>query len=44
MADAVRNNGSIAAEIPAKPLAEEAPLYSREAKNPPQRSQRTRSY
>src|SRR6266436_3739618 len=28
----VRNNGSIAAEIPAKPLAEEAPLYSREAK------------
>src|SRR6201984_3738308 len=30
----VRNNGTIAAEIPAKPLAEEAPLYSREA-NPP---------
>src|SRR2546421_494351 len=28
----VRNNGSLAAEIPAKPLAEEAPLYSREAK------------
>jgi phosphoribosylformylglycinamidine synthase subunit PurL len=28
----VRNNGSIAAEIPAKPLAEQAPLYSREAK------------
>src|SRR5213595_3706193 len=28
----VRNNGQIAAEIPAKPLAEEAPLYSREAK------------
>ena len=28
----VRNNGSIAAEIPAKPLTEEAPLYSREAK------------
>ena len=28
----VRNNGAIAAEIPAKPLAEEAPLYSREAK------------
>jgi phosphoribosylformylglycinamidine synthase subunit PurL len=27
----VRNNGSIAAEIPAKALAEEAPLYSREA-------------
>src|ERR1044071_8104022 len=30
----VRNNGAIAAEIPAKPLAEEAPLYSREAKAP----------
>src|SRR5207249_2093245 len=30
----VRNNGRIAAEIPAKPLAEEAPLYSREAKPP----------
>src|SRR5690349_2837664 len=28
----VRNNGSIAAEIPAKPLAEEAPLYEREGK------------
>jgi phosphoribosylformylglycinamidine synthase II len=28
----VRNNGTISAEIPAKPLAEEAPLYSREAK------------
>src|SRR5216110_2679217 len=28
----VRNNGVIAAEIPAKPLAEEAPLYSRDAK------------
>ncbi|PYL02147.1 MAG: phosphoribosylformylglycinamidine synthase subunit PurL [Verrucomicrobia bacterium] len=28
----VRNNGSVAAEIPAKPLAEEAPLYEREAK------------
>ena len=27
----VRNNGEIAAEIPAKALAEEAPLYSREA-------------
>ncbi|MBA2586381.1 MAG: phosphoribosylformylglycinamidine synthase subunit PurL, partial [Chthoniobacterales bacterium] len=26
----VRNNGSIAAEIPAKPLADEAPLYARE--------------
>ena len=30
----VRNNGSVAAEIPAKPLAEEAPLYSREARAP----------
>ncbi len=30
----VRNNGKIAAEIPAKALAEEAPLYSREAKRP----------
>jgi phosphoribosylformylglycinamidine synthase len=30
----VRNNGAIAAEIPAKLLAEEAPLYSREAKPP----------
>ncbi len=28
----VRNNGSIAAEIPAKPLADEAPLYAREAR------------
>ena len=28
----VRNNGGIAAEIPAKPLADEAPLYEREAK------------
>ena len=27
----VRNNGSIAAEIPAKALADDAPLYSREA-------------
>jgi phosphoribosylformylglycinamidine synthase subunit PurL len=27
----VRNNGSLAAQIPAKPLADEAPLYSREA-------------
>jgi phosphoribosylformylglycinamidine synthase II len=31
----VRNNGSLAAEIPAKPLADEAPLYSREAIAPP---------
>src|SRR6476469_7090325 len=30
----VLNNGSVAAEIPAKPLAEEAPLYSRDAKPP----------
>jgi phosphoribosylformylglycinamidine synthase subunit PurL len=30
----VRNNGAIAAEIPAKALAEEAPLYTREAKGP----------
>ncbi len=30
----VRNNGSVAAEIPAKPLADEAPLYSREARAP----------
>lgn len=29
----VRNNGTIAAEIPAKSLADEAPLYSREAKS-----------
>ena len=31
----VRNNGSLAAEIPAKPLADEAPLYSRDATAPP---------
>src|SRR5947199_1240570 len=31
----VRNNGSIAAEIPARALADEAPLYSREAKSVP---------
>jgi phosphoribosylformylglycinamidine synthase II len=30
----VHNNGSIAAEIPAKPLADEAPVYSRDAKPP----------
>jgi phosphoribosylformylglycinamidine synthase len=30
----VRNNGEIAAEIPARALADEAPLYSREAKAP----------
>jgi phosphoribosylformylglycinamidine synthase subunit PurL len=30
----VRNNGSIAAEIPARALADEAPLYSREAEEP----------
>jgi phosphoribosylformylglycinamidine synthase len=28
----VKNNGALAAEIPAKPLADEAPLYTREAK------------
>src|SRR5205085_415796 len=31
----VRNNGSIAAEIPARALADEAPLYSREVKSVP---------
>ena len=30
----VRNNGSVAAEIPAKPLADEAPLYTREFEAP----------
>ncbi len=30
----VRNNGAIAAEIPAKALAQEAPLYDRQAKAP----------
>jgi phosphoribosylformylglycinamidine synthase II len=30
----VRNNGTIAAEIPAKALADEAPLYLRDAKSP----------
>src|SRR5205085_10777317 len=30
----VRNNGTLVAEIPAKPLADEAPLYSREATAP----------
>jgi phosphoribosylformylglycinamidine synthase subunit PurL len=30
----VRNNGAVAAEIPAKALADEAPLYSRDAKPP----------
>jgi len=30
----VRNNGAVAAEIPAKALADEAPLYSREARKP----------
>lgn len=30
----VRNDGTIAAEIPAKALAEEAPLYSRETRKP----------
>ncbi len=31
----VRNNGSVVAEIPAKPLADEAPLYARDAEAPP---------
>ncbi len=40
----VRNNGAIAAEIPAKALADEAPLYSRDAKSPAvAASQRARS-
>src|SRR5438552_2784353 len=30
----VRNNGSVAAEIPAKSLAEDAPLYSRDTRKP----------
>src|SRR6058998_2655268 len=30
----VRNDGTIALEIPAKPLAQEAPLYSRKARKP----------
>ncbi len=38
----VLNNGSTAAEIPAKPLAEEAPLYSREAKAPENTTKDTR--
>src|SRR6202048_3247740 len=38
----VRNNGSIAAEIPAKPLADEAPLYSRKA-TPPKTTKLTKS-
>ena len=40
----VRNNGSVAAEIPAKQLAEEAPLYSRDAEPPSadRRDQRSR--
>src|SRR6059036_251116 len=38
----VRNNGSIAAEIPAKPLTEEAPLYSREA-TPPKTTKLTKN-
>ncbi len=37
----VRNNGSVAAEIPAKPLADEAPLYSREARKRTAGSQRS---
>ena len=38
----VRNNGSIAAEIPARPLAEEAPLYSRQA-TPPKTTKLTKN-
>src|SRR2546428_13494519 len=38
----VRNNGAIAAEIPAKALAEEAPLYSREA-TPPKTTKLTKN-
>src|SRR6266513_2542705 len=38
----VRNNGSVAAEIPARPLAEEAPLYSREA-TPPKTTKLTKN-
>src|SRR5207237_3598490 len=30
----VRNNGSVVADIPAKKLADEAPLYQREAREP----------
>lgn len=30
----VRSNGTVAAQIPAKPLADEAPLYARETKAP----------
>ena len=37
----VRNNGTVAAEIPAKPLADEAPLYSREAKSAGHRGARS---
>ena len=39
----VLNNGSTAAEIPAKPLADEAPLYSREAKAPLSTTKDTKS-
>src|SRR4249920_1915495 len=39
----VLNNGSTAAEIPAKPLADEAPLYSREAKAPLSTAKDTKS-
>jgi phosphoribosylformylglycinamidine synthase subunit PurL len=37
----VLNDGTVVAEIPAKPLAEEAPLYSREAKAPSRTTDRT---
>src|SRR6267143_1516049 len=40
----VRNNGSVSAEIPAKPLAEEAPLYSREARQPAMENAEDRAF
>src|SRR3954453_12007012 len=38
----VLNDGKTVAEIPAKPLADEAPLYSREATKPPARTTDTK--
>ena len=40
----VRNNGSVAAEIPAKPLADEAPLYDREARKWPRITRMTQIF
>ncbi|MBA3961118.1 MAG: phosphoribosylformylglycinamidine synthase subunit PurL [Chthoniobacterales bacterium] len=40
----VLNGGTVAAEIPAKPLADEAPLYEREAKKTATFSEPDRSY